>query len=36
MPNSARANTVATGVYTMAISTIVIFPPVISPPMPVL
>jgi hypothetical protein len=36
MPNKARANTVATGVYTMAISTIVIFPPVISPPMPVL
>ena len=36
MPNSARANTIATGVYTMAISTIVIFPPVISPPAPVL
>ena len=32
---SARANQIATGVYTLAISTIVIFPPVISPPVPV-
>jgi hypothetical protein len=35
LPNSARANQIATGVYTLAISTIVIFPPVISPPSPV-
>lgn len=33
---SARANQIATGVYTLAISTIVIFPPVISPPSPVM
>lgn len=33
---SARANQIATGVYTMAISTIVVFPPVISPPLPVM
>ena len=33
--NSARANQIATGVYAMAVSTIVIFPPVISPPSPV-
>ena len=36
LPNSARANQIATGVYTLAISTIVIFPPVISPPTPVM
>jgi hypothetical protein len=35
MPNSARANQIATGVYTLAVSTIVIFPPIISPPSPV-
>jgi hypothetical protein len=35
LPLSARANQIATGVYTLAISTIVIFPPVISPPTPV-
>lgn len=35
LPISARANQIATGVYTLAISTIVIFPPVISPPTPV-
>ena len=33
--NSARANRIATGVHAMAISTIVVFPPVISPPSPV-
>jgi hypothetical protein len=33
--NAARANRIATGVHTMAVSTIVIFPPVISPPTPV-
>ena len=32
---SARANPIATGIYACAISTIVIFPPVISPPVPV-
>jgi len=36
LPNSARANQIATGVYTLAISTIVVFPPVISPPTPVM
>ena len=36
LPRSARANQVATGVYTLAISTIVVFPPVISPPTPVM
>lgn len=35
LPISARANQIATGVYTLAISTIVVFPPVISPPAPV-
>jgi hypothetical protein len=34
-PNSARAQQIATGVYTLALSTIVVFPPVISPPSPV-
>ena len=34
-PLSARANQMATGIYTLAVSTIVIFPPVISPPTPV-
>lgn len=32
---SARASQIATGVHTLASSTIVIFPPVISPPAPV-
>jgi hypothetical protein len=36
LPHSARANQIATGIYTMAISTIVVFPPVISPPSPVM
>lgn len=36
LPNVARANQIATGVYTLAISTIVVFPPVISPPTPVM
>jgi hypothetical protein len=31
----ARANQIATGIFTLATSTIVIFPPVISPPSPV-
>jgi hypothetical protein len=35
IPNSARANQIATGVYSLALSTIVVFPPVISPPTPV-
>jgi hypothetical protein len=35
LPLSARANQLATGIYTLAVSTIVIFPPVISPPAPV-
>jgi hypothetical protein len=35
LPNSARANQIATGVYTLAVSTLVVFPPVISPPTPV-
>jgi len=33
--NSARANQIASGVHAMASSTIVVFPPVISPPSPV-
>ena len=36
LPANARANQIATGVYTLAISTIVVFPPVISPPVPVM
>lgn len=36
LSNGARANQIATGTYTLAISTIVVFPPVISPPTPVL
>ena len=32
---SARANQIATGVHTLALSTIVVFPPPISPPSPV-
>lgn len=32
LPNAARANQIATGVYTLAVSTIVVFPPVVSPP----
>jgi hypothetical protein len=35
LPNSGRANQIAAGVYTLALSTIVVFPPVISPPTPV-
>jgi hypothetical protein len=35
LPISARANQIATGVHTLAISTIVVFPPVVSPPTPV-
>jgi hypothetical protein len=35
LPNSARANQIAIGVHTLAISTIVVFPPVVSPPTPV-
>ena len=33
---SARANQIASATHTLALSTIVIFPPVISPPTPVL
>jgi len=33
--HAARANQIATGVHALAISTIVVFPPVISPPAPV-
>lgn len=33
---SGRADQFATAIHTMAISTLVVFPPVISPPMPVL
>jgi hypothetical protein len=33
---SSRASQIAAGTYTLAISTIVVFPPVISPPQPVL
>jgi hypothetical protein len=32
---NARADQIAQGAYAMAISTIVVFPPVISPPLPV-
>lgn len=32
---AARANQIAGGVFTLAVSTIVVFPPVISPPTPV-
>jgi hypothetical protein len=35
LTNAARANQIATGVYTLAVSTIVVFPPVVSPPVPV-
>ena len=35
LSNSARANQIALGVYTLAISTIVVFPPVVGPPAPV-
>lgn len=34
-PNAARAQQLATGVHLLAVSTIVVFPPVISPPSPV-
>jgi hypothetical protein len=36
LPPSPRANQIAVGVFTLAVSTIVVFPPVISPPTPVL
>jgi hypothetical protein len=36
LPTSARGNQIATGIYTLAVSTIVVFPPVISPPSPVM
>jgi hypothetical protein len=36
LPPAARANQIASGVYALAISTIVVFPPVVSPPTPVL
>jgi hypothetical protein len=35
LASNARANQIATGVYTLAVSTIVVFPPVVSPPTPV-
>lgn len=35
LSDNARANQIATGVHTLAVSTIVVFPPVISPPTPV-
>jgi len=36
LPHAARANQIAGGVHVLALSTIVVFPPVISPPMSVL
>jgi hypothetical protein len=33
--NAARANQIAGGVQTLAVSTVVVFPPVVSPPVPV-
>ncbi len=36
LPLSGRADQLATGIYAMAVSTIVVFPPVVSPPTPVL
>lgn len=36
LSGKARADQIATGIYTLAISTIVVFPPVISPPAPVM
>lgn len=35
MPNSARANTIAGAIHAMALSTVVVFPPVVSPPTPI-
>jgi hypothetical protein len=35
LPNAARANQIATGIHALAISTIVVFPPLVSPPTPV-
>lgn len=35
MPSSSRADQIATAVHTLAISTMVVFPPVVSPPAPV-
>lgn len=34
-PHAARANQIATGIHGLAISTIVVFPPIVSPPAPV-
>lgn len=34
-PQNARANRIASGVHAMAISTLVVFPPVVGPPVPV-
>lgn len=34
-PNPARAQTMATAIHTLALTTLVVFPPVISPPQPV-
>jgi hypothetical protein len=36
MPLGARASTIAAGIHALAASTIVVFPPVIGPPLPVL
>ena len=36
LPATARANQIASAAYALAVSTIVVFPPVISPPVPVL
>ena len=35
MPVATRADRIAAGVHTLALSTVVVFPPVISPPTPV-
>lgn len=35
LPHLPRANQIATGVYALALSTIVVFPPPVSPPTPV-
>lgn len=35
-PNSIRAQQIASGIHTQAVSTLVVFPPVISPPQPIL
>lgn len=36
LPAAVRANQIAGGVYGMVVSTMVVFPPVISPPVPVM